>query len=89
MSSEHEKKLKQERRLLVQRTSDLHQARIGASQVAHIVAPGDKNDGKPYSEKVQAAGIYLPESEARRLAAAGSVVIVKDIHGQETIKEAV
>jgi hypothetical protein len=86
--SEHEEKLKQERRLLVQRTADVHLARVGGQQTAHNDNKNDaKNYGKPYSESVQAAGIYLPESEARRLAANGSVLIVKDSHGQETIRE--
>jgi hypothetical protein len=81
--SEHEEKLKKENRLLVQRTGDLHLARVGGVQVAH----NDADEGKPYSEGVQATGVFLPESEARRLAANGSVMIVKDIHGQETFEE--
>jgi hypothetical protein len=81
MSEQHIEHLKKERRLLVQRTADVHLARVGGEQTAHY------EDGTTYSESVQAAGIYLPESEARRLAAAGSVMVVKDIHGQETIQE--
>lgn len=84
MSSEHIEKLKNERRLLVQRTGDVHQARVGGQQIAH-----DDKDGKPYAADVQAAGVYLPESEARRLAANGSVMIVKDAHGKETTRETV
>jgi hypothetical protein len=83
--SEHEEKLKQEPRLLVQRTGDVHLARVGGQQLVHHT----DSDGKEivYSEAVQASGVYLPESEARRLAANGSVMIVKDIHGQETFEE--
>ncbi len=81
--SEHEVKLKQERRLLVQRTSDLHQARIGGKQVAH----DDTNDGEPYLQDVQTTGEFFPESEARRLAANGSVMILKDLHGAETFEQ--
>jgi hypothetical protein len=83
MSEQHIENLKKERRLLVQRTADVHLARVGGEQTAH----NDADEGKPYSESVQATGVFLPESEARRLAAAGLVMVVKDIHGQETIEE--
>jgi hypothetical protein len=81
--SEHEEKLKNEKRLLVQRTGDVHLARVGGVQVAH----NDDDEGKPYSEGVQAPGVFLPESEARRLAANGSVMILKDLHGAETFEQ--
>ncbi len=73
--SEHEEKLKQERRLLVQRTADVHLVRVTEQTAVQRLA--------------QADSVYLPESEARRLAANGSVMIVKDAHGKETIREAV